>query len=539
MANQSLLISKYDITSDTSWLDKKYNLTPEIQQILEEIFPGVERGKQSTINKLKKYARRYPHVPHFKNYLEKAYEQAGKTKKAREINRWTMEEHPDYLFGKLNYAGFLIRDGQHERVPEILGEELDLKALYPERDTFHFREVLGFFSTCMQYYLAIDDRDSARQCMDIMDEIGPGEQATEAAHYYWMRKNMEDASRRLQEEQERRRMVESRSYDQSVQTSAPPEFTYPEIEILYENDMRIEHHKVRNILELPRETLIADLEKVVEDSIRRYEHFREINIRMEYWDEERFSFVMHALFLLTELKAEDSLEVVLRLLRQGQELLDFWFADTLGEILWEVLYVLGQNQLDQLGAFMKEPDNFTYARTPVVTAVSQLALHRPERRREVLDWFDDLFRFYLANEEDDRLIDTDLISLMVWGCLDFNAGELEGTVRELYRQGLVEPNVVGEEKEVITDLNADDYKMEPRPVPDNIIERYDTFVKTWYDNSWQDTANSTDDVNPQDNQNSLFASLLQNQPYQTAEEPGRNDPCPCGSGKKYKYCCMG
>ncbi len=24
----------------------------------------------------------------------------------------------------------------------------------------------------------------------------------------------------------------------------------------------------------------------------------------------------------------------------------------------------------------------------------------------------------------------------------------------------------------------------------------------------------------------------------TKEKPGRNDPCPCGSGKKYKYCCM-
>ena len=22
------------------------------------------------------------------------------------------------------------------------------------------------------------------------------------------------------------------------------------------------------------------------------------------------------------------------------------------------------------------------------------------------------------------------------------------------------------------------------------------------------------------------------------KEPGRNDPCPCGSGKKYKKCCM-
>ncbi|MGM0381724.1 MAG: SEC-C metal-binding domain-containing protein, partial [bacterium] len=23
------------------------------------------------------------------------------------------------------------------------------------------------------------------------------------------------------------------------------------------------------------------------------------------------------------------------------------------------------------------------------------------------------------------------------------------------------------------------------------------------------------------------------------EDVGRNDPCPCGSGKKYKYCCGG
>ena len=22
-----------------------------------------------------------------------------------------------------------------------------------------------------------------------------------------------------------------------------------------------------------------------------------------------------------------------------------------------------------------------------------------------------------------------------------------------------------------------------------------------------------------------------------SNHPGRNDPCPCGSGKKYKYCC--
>jgi SEC-C motif-containing protein len=26
---------------------------------------------------------------------------------------------------------------------------------------------------------------------------------------------------------------------------------------------------------------------------------------------------------------------------------------------------------------------------------------------------------------------------------------------------------------------------------------------------------------------------------EVAKRPGRNDPCPCGSGKKYKHCCLG
>ena len=26
-------------------------------------------------------------------------------------------------------------------------------------------------------------------------------------------------------------------------------------------------------------------------------------------------------------------------------------------------------------------------------------------------------------------------------------------------------------------------------------------------------------------------------PAKSSKEPGNNDPCPCGSGKKYKHCC--
>ncbi len=27
------------------------------------------------------------------------------------------------------------------------------------------------------------------------------------------------------------------------------------------------------------------------------------------------------------------------------------------------------------------------------------------------------------------------------------------------------------------------------------------------------------------------------EPIHTEKQPKRNDPCPCGSGKKYKHCC--
>ena len=30
---------------------------------------------------------------------------------------------------------------------------------------------------------------------------------------------------------------------------------------------------------------------------------------------------------------------------------------------------------------------------------------------------------------------------------------------------------------------------------------------------------------------------VKKQPIKKDKKPGRNDPCPCGSGKKYKKCC--
>jgi uncharacterized protein len=38
-------------------------------------------------------------------------------------------------------------------------------------------------------------------------------------------------------------------------------------------------------------------------------------------------------------------------------------------------------------------------------------------------------------------------------------------------------------------------------------------------------------------QQQIAAQAAQNRQRTSAGKPGRNDPCPCGSGKKYKKCC--
>ncbi len=550
MSNQRFGITQLKITWDSSLLDQKYNVTPEVKRIIREIAGDIEKGEQRTIDKLKEYIERYPDVPQFKNFLERTYASAGMTDKAWEMTKRTVREHPEYLYGKLNFANVLIEQGEPERVPDIIGEEMNLASLYPEREEVHVGEVLSFFNTCMRYYLAIDDRESAERCLEIMEEVAPDERITQEATDYWLQSFRQRAEQRFREEQAFRRNVTSRSYDVSVQTDEPPSFNHPKVNWLYEHDLQIERERIQKLLDLPRETLVEDLETVIEDSIRRYEYFQMMDADQGYWDERRFSFPIHALLLLSELQAEESLEKVLRLLRQGEELLDFWFENLFNEIMWSVLLKIGSNKLDRLADFVKEPNNYTFARSVMGDAVSQLALHKPDRREAAIEWFGELFRFFLDNIDDERIIDTEVISLFIWQVTDLNGIELQEQIEDLYEEDVVEIGMVGTCEEVKSDMKRDAYVGGKLLPLNDIWGEYDKLDDMQNGDFWPDPFDQfpeDEDLTPPPPGNLPFSSLGQssfdpsgngNQPFESADEPGRNDPCPCGSGKKYKHCCM-
>jgi len=166
-----------------------------------------------------------------------------------------------------------------------------------------------------------------------------------------------------------------------------PNFIHSEIYLLYEFSYDISNENINKIKSLPRETLIKDLNTVLYDSIARYHIFSENN-----WDDSHNWFPIHALLIMRDIKAEESLEAILDFLSQDEEFLEYWLSDMLTEHIWSVITMCGINNFDRLQSFMHETGRYTWARTSVAEAVNQLALHEIVSKQKINDWKKVLFQ---------------------------------------------------------------------------------------------------------------------------------------------------
>jgi preprotein translocase subunit SecA len=120
---------------------------------------------------------------------------------------------------------------------------------------------------------------------------------------------------------------------------------------------------------------------------------------------------------------------------------------------------------------------------------------------------------------------------------------LEPLIEELYRENLVLEYCAGSLEAVKQDLHSSkesalNHKKNMLP----IFARYDHILNTWggyKDDEFEDAEIlEDDDFDDEDGDDEDGEDFLEvTQPIVRAEpKVGRNDPCPCGSGKKYKKC---
>ncbi|NOQ92327.1 MAG: DUF1186 domain-containing protein [Flavobacteriaceae bacterium] len=504
-------------------------MTPELHKKLEKLHDEALKGRKSSINKFHKLIEKYPKNPQLKNYLSVLYVNMDDMDKAREVNHWILAEHPDYLFGKLNLAFEYYAKKKFSKMPEILGDGIELKILYPDRDEFHIVEVMAMLKAAVFYYGAIGDLAQAEIRFKIMKDLEPDSYDTEQAQKQLMSDRLSIGHERYLEEEKNKIKVEVNK-TKTIQKTTPPVFTHVELNVLYQKGFDIGEEVLKSVLGLPRETLIRDLELILKDSIDRYAYFDD-----KFGDheitEDGLEFVNHSLFLLGELESSGSINSVLHILRQEEEYYELFFGDLLTETIWEPFYKIANNQLDILREFMYEPGIYTYAKSIIPDIVEQVFIYQ-DRREEVIDWYEDVLSFYFKSSLDDNVIDSDVIAFVISGITDLKIKKLLPIIKKLFDRKIVSTGICGSFSDIEKDINSKRKSRNKR----ELLTIFDRYEQT----------NAIFEKNKEQSGSDFFDSPYEKDEYEYKppmtivkdKKVGRNEPCPCGSGKKYKKCCI-
>jgi hypothetical protein len=238
------------------------------------------------------------------------------------------------------------------------------------------------------------------------------------------------------------------------------------------------------------------------------------------------------LIILSVLESKQSFSVLLEVLKQDEDFLEFWYSDFLPEEMWRFIYSLGGDQLPLLSDFIKDPQVNLYAKTAVSTTMLQIALNQKERKPEVINWYRNLFNYYLASEDisDDNY---EFVGHLISDVIDFGGKELEDEIIKLYENNLGAHWIAGNLKTVLEDLNDFDPYLVKNEIFTTCDQWYEYFLSIL--NHDEESNSSRDKYWDQFFVDSYRHEII-NPPVVAGHKYQRNDPCHCGSGLKYKKC---
>ena len=216
-----------------------------------------------------------------------------------------------------------------------------------------------------------------------------------------------------------------------------------------ENALGLKPQLVKRILALSAESLRKDLERL----IMYHVGLTCDDIPDDYDSGDQFNGVIgSSLILLADVgNGESSLDVVLEVMRQSPDFSEYHICDLGEELFIPTLCKLGQEHLDKLLAYAKEPGLYGYLQCQVFAAVRVMAFYNPDLRQPVVEWFRDLLRYY-ADYSQSHDVDRELMGLLVSEVTDLHAPELLPEVKALFDAGAVHEGISGDYKSVARDI---------------------------------------------------------------------------------------
>lgn len=166
----------YIITWEPIIDDNVILLAPEVELQKQQIYdkmnnPSIDPA--TYIEQLEALCQQYPDDKTFGNFLAAVYDSTGDEAKSIQMIKDNYQKRPDYLFAKFQMAELYMAEGEFDKVYEMFDGKLDLKQLFPQRNTFHISEVKSMLYTAARYHDWTGDSKTFNHCYGILQEIEP------------------------------------------------------------------------------------------------------------------------------------------------------------------------------------------------------------------------------------------------------------------------------------------------------------------------------------------------------------------------------
>lgn len=566
-------IKGYEVNDNFEVMFTKWIMTPEIFESIETTEKAATSAKSSDYGVISKAIKSYPHVPILREALFAYHVNRDEHEKAEEVNNEMLYDYPNFLSGYINKAFQYLDEGEYEKMAEILTPNFDLKDLFPSRDVFYIQEFLKMQYVAILYFSAIGELDKGWDRFRIMDEVAPSDSLTGFASHHLTKvdfgaydfdeDDFDDYSEDYDEgfeDDEMENYIGPDVADQLITTETEmPAFNHGLVRDLYIYFFdELPDGLITEISELPRESLIEDLETMINDSFERFTYLTEDDIEVDS------SFVAHAIFMLAEINAVEKAPLIYKVLSQSYEYLD-WFLDVIFEHdLFDPFYKLLAGEPEKMVEFIKKPGIGNMARIVVLSLIKEIALQDPTQKLIAINYHEQLLDFFIDAKPEDNVFDNMIVDGVVAHLLLLGAEQTLPKIKYVQDEGMLF-NFADMPFE-----NMKDVLQNPRPTEKlqllSMEEAYeqidfDEFDEVdEYDDEFGGDFDDFPDVfeRPKGMSEEKFDEVME-KVRKTMEEggslgdltngagmtvvkspkPGRNEPCFCGSGKKYKKCCLG
>jgi hypothetical protein len=245
-------------------------------------------------------------------------------------------------------------------------------------------------------------------------------------------------------------------------------------------------------------------------------------------DHRRFDHI-YAMYLLAQFRETRAYPLLLKIFSTPGEFAFELVDDLVTEGLGKILASVSGGDIGGMTKLIEDEEANEYVRAAGLTGLLTLCACGTVSREQVAAYLKGLFQKFKRTPDD------------VWGwvvnaCADIWPAEVMDDIRKAYEDDLIDPRMIGwddvEEALALGEETAMARLRQDHPLVSDVHRE----MSWWYSFRENQKPRMQDDLllpNP-----STLSDFEGFEPIYRAEPKiGRNEPCPCGSGKKFKKCC--